>query len=94
MGWWDKLFGKGAGGGAMKMAPTATKEHAKEMAKMVQDPVCGMEIDERTAAGKSEHMGTTYYFCSAGCKKAFDENPGKYVKGEGPQMAGHGGHQM
>ncbi len=51
---------------------------------MARDPVCGMEIDQRAAAGKSEYMGTTYYFCAPGCKKAFDENPGKYVKGARP----------
>ncbi len=47
---------------------------------MVKDPVCGMEIDPKTAAGKSEYQGQTYYFCSAGCKKAFDKDPQKYVK--------------
>ena len=94
MGWWGKLFGKEARGTAMKMAPTAMKEHGKGMARMVQDPVCGMEVDEKTAAGRSEYMGTTYYFCSPGCKKAVDENPRKYVKGAGPQMAGHGSHHM
>jgi Cu+-exporting ATPase len=43
------------------------------------DPVCGMDIDPATAAGKSEYNGQTYYFCSLGCKKAFDENPEKYL---------------
>jgi YHS domain-containing protein len=47
---------------------------------MIQkDPVCGMEIDPKTAAGKSEYEGKTYYFCSSGCKKLFDKNPAKYV---------------
>ena len=46
---------------------------------MVLDPVCEMEIDPKTAAGKSEYQGKTYYFCSMGCKKAFDKEPEKYV---------------
>lgn len=46
---------------------------------MVIDPVCGMEIDPKTAAGKSEYQGQTYYFCSSGCKQAFDKEPEKYV---------------
>ena len=46
---------------------------------MVKDPVCGMEIDPKTAAGKSEYQGQTYYFCSSGCKQAFDKEPEKYV---------------
>lgn len=58
---------------------------------MVKDPVCGMEIDPKTAAGKSEFQGQTYYFCAPGCKKAFDQEPGKYVKTEnhGDEHAHH-----
>ena len=48
---------------------------------MVKDLVCGMEVDEKTAAAKSEYNGKTYYFCALGCKKAFDENPVKYSGG-------------
>ena len=47
---------------------------------MVKDPVCGMDVDPKTAAGNSEYQGQTYYFCSAGCKKAFDKEPQKYIK--------------
>jgi len=47
---------------------------------MVTDPVCGMEIDPKQAAGESEYSGKTYYFCSTGCKRAFDKEPEKYVK--------------
>lgn len=46
---------------------------------MAKDPVCGMEVDEKPAAGKSEYKGQTDYFCSAGCKKSFDQEPEKYV---------------
>ena len=28
------------------------------------DPVCGMEVDPKTAAGKSNYLGKAYYFCS------------------------------
>ena len=48
---------------------------------MVIDLVCGMEIDPKTAAGKSEYQGQTYYFCSTGCKKDFDKDPQKYITG-------------
>lgn len=47
---------------------------------MEKDPVCGMNVDPKTAAGKSEYKGKTYYFCSTGCKKDFDKEPQKYVK--------------
>jgi YHS domain-containing protein len=58
---------------------------------MAKDPVCGMDIDPKTAAGKSEYQGQTYYFCSAGCKKAFDKEPHKYVKAQGLSVE-HGHH--
>ncbi len=46
---------------------------------MAKDPVCGMDVDEKTAAGKSVYQGQTYYFCSPGCKQSFDKEPQKYV---------------
>lgn len=46
---------------------------------MVKDPVCGMMIDEKTAAGQSDYQGQTYYFCAPICKTRFDENPQKYL---------------
>jgi YHS domain-containing protein len=56
---------------------------------MVKDPVCGMEIDAKTAAGTSDFQGKTYYFCSQGCKKAFDKEPQKYA---GKADESHSGH--
>lgn len=44
-----------------------------------KDPVCGMDVDPKTAAAKSEHHGKTYYFCSTSCKAAFDREPQKCV---------------
>lgn len=46
---------------------------------MLTDPICGMTVDPKTASGKSEYQGQTYYFCSPGCKKAFDKEPQRYV---------------
>jgi YHS domain-containing protein len=67
----------------------------------VMDPVCGMEINPEEAAGTSEYMGTTYYFCAPGCKKQFDRNPEQYVVQEGKDTGvsedhehhGHHGHE-
>jgi Cu+-exporting ATPase len=36
------------------------------------DPICGMTVDPARAAGSSTVDGTTYYFCSKGCKAKFD----------------------
>lgn len=50
---------------------------------MAIDPICGMTVDEKTAAGKSEYKGKTYYFCNVKCKEKFDSNPDEYVDEEG-----------
>jgi len=49
---------------------------------MAIDPVCHMEVNEKTAPAKSEYKGKTYYFCAVGCKRNFDKNPEKFLKGE------------
>ena len=48
------------------------------MAKVI-DPVCKMEIEEKSAAATSEYKGKKYYFCAKGCKIAFDKEPEKYL---------------
>ena len=50
---------------------------------MELDPVCGMTVDPKTAAGKSEYQGKTYYFCSLGCKAAFDKDPERFLNSKG-----------
>ena len=49
---------------------------------MAIDPVCGMEVDERTTTEKGMHEGTTYYFCSKECKDEFEVSPEDYIGGE------------
>ena len=46
------------------------------------DPVCGMQVDEETAAGRSDYEGRIYFFCSASCKEKFDEDPERHAKTE------------
>ncbi|OFW01774.1 MAG: YHS domain-containing protein [Acidobacteria bacterium RIFCSPLOWO2_02_FULL_60_20] len=46
---------------------------------MATDPVCKMVIDESKAAATATYQGKTYYFCALGCKKAFEQNPEKYL---------------
>jgi len=46
-------------------------------AKKAHIPITGMTCV--TCAATSEYKGRKYYFCAAGCKKAFDQNPGKYL---------------
>lgn len=44
----------------------------------MKDPICGMEVDERTALSSTVN-GKRYYFCSPGCKAKFDADPGRYT---------------
>ncbi len=62
--------------------------------KSVIDPVCGMRVDADTTTLKSTYQGKTHYFCAPGCKKAFDNEPERYLSqasGE-DSHAHHGGH--
>ncbi len=51
---------------------------------MVTDSVCAMQIDPQKAAGTSLYHGQTYYFCSTGCKAAFDKEPEQYAHAASP----------
>ncbi len=59
------------------------------MAEKVLDPVCGMTIDPDRAAGRVEHNGTTYFFCSKGCVAKFAADPEKYLSGAREPMHAH-----
>ena len=37
-------------------------------AKTATDPVCGMKVDPATSKHRFDDDGTTYHFCSAGCR--------------------------
>jgi xanthine dehydrogenase accessory factor len=44
-----------------------------------KDPICGMTVNIDTAKHKSDLDGRSFYFCCAGCKQTFDEQPDRYV---------------
>ena len=47
----------------------------------VRDPVCGMTVDRFATPHRLEWGGKTWYFCSAGCKGRFEEDPERYASG-------------
>jgi Cu+-exporting ATPase len=53
------------------------------------DPVCGMAVDSATSKHRFDYAGTTYHFCSAGCRTRFEADPAKYLtsKAEAPKPA-------
>jgi uncharacterized membrane protein YraQ (UPF0718 family)/YHS domain-containing protein len=44
----------------------------------VTDPVCEMRVD-RVKALRTDYMGGAYYFCSSGCRQAFEDQPERYI---------------
>ncbi len=43
------------------------------------DPVCRMRVDRQLSEHYAEHAGVTRYFCSAGCREAFQAAPERYA---------------
>ncbi len=58
---------------------------------MVKDPVCGMQIDEKSAVGKTDYKGKIYYFCSSHCLDSFNKQPDKFIQNN---EAGHHHHHQ
>jgi Cu+-exporting ATPase len=56
-----------------------------------KDPVCGMMVSPEKAAGKFEHHGRTYYFCSTRCAERFAKEPEKFLVAPGTAGMGNGG---
>ena len=53
------------------------KNHIVE--HVIKDPVCGMEISRKSAREEFVYQGKTYYFCAEICRKAFQDEPEKYI---------------
>ena len=62
---------------AERAAPGAAQPAAPAEAT---DPVCGMTVAADQSSYPLEHDGVTYYFCRAGCRRAFEADPAAYVK--------------
>jgi Cu+-exporting ATPase len=59
----------------------------------VVDPVCGMTVDPRAAAGQHTHQGRTFWFCSRHCLERFQADPGRYLA-PAPAAAATAGHDI
>jgi YHS domain-containing protein len=44
----------------------------------VTDPVCGMPVDRQLAQHRADHIGRSYFFCSAGCRDESRAAPERY----------------
>jgi len=65
---------------------------SSSVAASVQDPVCGMSVDPKTAKHHLEHAGKIYFFCSAGCQTKFNADPAHYLAPA--QGAAHSGSNV
>jgi len=57
--------------------PSMTMQH--EPNGTHRDPVCGMTVSPDTAAASFDYEGETYYFCSPGCRTAFELKPEAFL---------------
>lgn len=58
---------------------TGFRDTSRWTMAQVKDPVCGMTIEDTSAAATRVHNGTTYFFCSKGCAERFEERPDAFV---------------
>jgi xanthine dehydrogenase accessory factor len=72
----------GALPGAGETAETAETAEPESTAGATEatDPVCGMTVAIGPGAISLEHDATTYYFCCAGCRRAFENDPAAYAR--------------
>lgn len=75
------VMGLGCGAGMMagghgghQKASSSQKE-----AQLINDPVCGMPLETRTAKFYKPYRGGMYYFCSEECQEKFEQDPEKYI---------------
>jgi xanthine dehydrogenase accessory factor len=64
---------------AGRLGPAAVAAMPVEAAHEAIDSVCGMTVDVASARERAVHEGRTYYFCSAGCRAAFERDPTSFV---------------
>ena len=65
-----------------------------EAVKSAVDPVCGMSVNLETAEIRATIAGQQYYFCAEGCRKAFVDNPDKFLKAGCEKPKGWWGRYM
>jgi len=79
--------GKPAGPPAQRAGTESARQAGPEGARpaarpaLVIDPVCGMTVSADSSR-PLRYEGTDYYFCCAGCRQAFEQDPDAYVKRE------------
>ncbi len=68
--------------GALREPEAKPAQSGSEPPAQAVDPVCGMTVTANASARPLRHDGTDYYFCSAACRHAFEQDPDAYLKRE------------
>jgi xanthine dehydrogenase accessory factor len=85
----DGTISPGAGLGLSgTTAATTAGTTAGAAASEAVDPVCGMTVAADRSGRPLERDGTTYYFCSAGCRQAFERDPAGHAVPDASPHAG------
>ena len=80
---------------------TPQKTVAKKETKAIAQTACPLLPGKLNKALFADHTGKRVYFCSKGCRGAFQKNPAKYIKaleskgvklGAAPKPHDHSGH--
>jgi Cu+-exporting ATPase len=52
----------------------------------VKDVVCKMMVDTETVEHRLEYEGQVFYFCSAMCKRVFEQSPAAFAPALQPNV--------
>lgn len=52
------------------------------------DLVCGMRVEDENLRYTTEYDGKSYAFCSAECKRQFDDHPDRFIQQHAKQQLG------
>ena len=66
-------------GQGLVLGKSGIRPPAPLAATVARDPVCQMAVPGKTAPTLT-YQGTTYHFCSAGCRENFRRHPAQYVR--------------
>jgi YHS domain-containing protein len=57
----------------------AVRQSESTQSQLRLDPVCRMAVDPDRAAGRLQHEGTTYFFCTLACAGEFAREPERFI---------------
>jgi len=75
----DAYLGATVFGARATPSSTAGGVTGREPAQMDRDPVCGRPVDRAAGNDTVHFQGITYYFCTDGCRRAFESDPAEYL---------------